>query len=367
MKAGSGGRMNKFYVFGAHSRARTAARYLTDRDSGNELLAYLIDNDEDNGDEIGGIPVIDIRNKCELDTTASVYIGTRGANFESAAKHLAELGFTDIYPVDVRLDFELRLGYFKKRFAAEGRPLVLLDELEPDSSSESSNACIFEVRSAYDKPLTKNTYVKAPYEKSIQVGAALTDKVLSDCEYRDDQGDNISTTNRQLCEVTALYWMWKHSKYDIVGLVHYRRHFLMPDKWIERMTGNEVDIILPLPLYIEPSVEENYRFRHVSSDWDHMLDFMEKNHKDQMDAVHKCFKETYYYPCNMFVMKREIFEEYCSWLFPILFYVMEKGGKREDVYQNRYPAFMAERLLTLFCYINSERYKIVSADKNFLE
>ena len=48
----------------------------------------------------------------------------------------------------------------------------------------------------------------------------------------------------------------------------------MPEDWIERMTGNGVDIILPLPLYIEPSVEENYRFRHVSSDWDHMMRFI---------------------------------------------------------------------------------------------
>ena len=69
----------------------------------------------------------------------------------------------------------------------------------------------------------------------------------------------------------------------------------------------------------------------------------------------------------MFVMKRDVFEEYCSWLFPILFYVMECVGRREDVYQNRYPAFMAERLLTLFCYINRDRFKIVSVDKNFLE
>ena len=111
----------------------------------------------------------------------------------------------------------------------------------------------------------------------------------------------------------------------------------------------------------------DYRFRHVSSDWDHMLTFMEEHHKEKMDAVHKCFDDTYYYPCNMFVMRREVFEEYCSWLFPILFYVMEKAGSRDDVYQNRYPAFMAERLLTLFCYINRDKYRIVSVDKNFLE
>ena len=66
-------------------------------------------------------------------------------------------------------------------------------------------------------------------------------------------------------------------------------------------------------------------------------------------------------------MKKEILAKYCSWLFPILFHVMDKVGKREDTYQNRYPAFMAERLLTLFCFMNRDKYKIVFADKNFLE
>lgn len=363
--------MNKLYIFGAHSRARTTAKYLTYLDNTNKLLAYLIDNDEDNEDEIGGIPVIDIRGECDLDITASVYLGMRGVNFESATKTLEFLGFSNIYPVDVRMDAELRIRYFRKRFEAEGRTLVLLDEVKSEAivldSDVTENVCIFEVRSAYDNALTKDTYVREYYEKSIQVGAALTNVILSDCEYRDNEGDNISATNRQFCEVTALYWMWKHSDYDIVGLVHYRRHFLMPNDWLKRMIGNEVDIILPIPLYIEPSVEENYRFRHISSDWDYMLEFMSENHKDQMGDVRKCFNDTYYYPCNMFVMKREIFEEYCTWLFPILFYVMEKVGSRDDVYQNRYPAFMAERLLTLFCYIHRDRYKVVSVDKNFLE
>ena len=197
--------MNKIYIFGAHARARTTARYLTDQDStgvdgrngsigasngtDNVLLAYLIDNDEDNETEIGGIPVIDIRKECDLDTSASVYIGTRGVNFDSATEHLKELGFTNIFPVDVRLDAELRIKYFRKRFAAEGRPLVLLDELETDAAgAQTPSACIFEVRSAYDKPLTKDTYVRSSYERSIQVGADLTDIVLPECEYRDNEG-----------------------------------------------------------------------------------------------------------------------------------------------------------------------------------
>ena len=39
-------------------------------------------------------------------------------------------------------------------------------------------------------------------------------------------------------------------------------------------------------------------------------------------------------------------DELCSWLFPILFDLAERGGEREDKYQNRYPGFISERLIS---------------------
>lgn len=68
----------------------------------------------------------------------------------------------------------------------------------------------------------------------------------------------------------------------------------------------------------------------------------------------------------MFVMKKEILDDYCKWAFNILFKVTEQVGTREDIYQNRYPAFMAERLLNLYTYIHRDELNIVYADKNFL-
>ncbi len=65
-------------------------------------------------------------------------------------------------------------------------------------------------------------------------------------------------------------------------------------------------------------------------------------------------------------MRKETLDDYCGWVFPILFACAAHGGKREDTYQNRYPGFLAERLMSFFFEKSRHRYKIVFADKNFL-
>lgn len=62
----------------------------------------------------------------------------------------------------------------------------------------------------------------------IHVGKANT---LDDYGFiGDNQGDNISQFNRLYCELTGLYWGWKHLNEDYIGLCHYRRYFSMRNK-----------------------------------------------------------------------------------------------------------------------------------------
>ncbi|MDE7431628.1 MAG: DUF4422 domain-containing protein [Lachnospiraceae bacterium] len=344
------------YIFGAHSRARTLGVYLTKIYPNIRIKAYLYDNDEPNADSIEGIPVICLTEDMTLEVDCPVYLGTKGVYHSALTEKLQRIGVKEIIPVTPQLDLDLRNRFLPIYYAEMGRSYDKLDSI-------SESVCIYVVRSVFDKPL-QHVPSLAVFRKEIQAGASLTEDRI--CGLTDDTGENISERNPQFCELTVLYWIWKNAKQDIVGLEHYRRHFLLQDDWYQKMRDNHIDVILPTPLYVAPSLAQNYKERHVASDWEFMMDYLKRiNPEDYKEAV-SFFDTNLYSPCNMFIMKKEVLSVLCTWLFPILFVCAEHGGKRQEAYQNRYPGFLAERLMTFFFEKCREKYKIVYADKIFL-
>ena len=69
----------------------------------------------------------------------------------------------------------------------------------------------------------------------------------------------------------------------------------------------------------------------------------------------------------MFVMKKKIFEEYCEFIFPILFELEKQVDlSGYDNYQKRQLSFLAERLTSLFIYCKVEQgYKRKTVDTLF--
>lgn len=366
--------MNKIYIVGAHSRGRTAAHYICYLNPEVSLEAYLYDNDEANETSIDGVPVIRFDENTKLHIEYPVYIGTRGIFHPTIIEKLEKIGMQDIRPITVELDLQLRNAYLKKYYASVGREFIKINDLSVVDVEDNEivdfdireKVAVYVAKSIFDKQL-KDTYELQDYEREIQVGAALTEERLGENIVVDNVGENISVRNKQFCELTALYWIWKNATEDVVGLVHYRRHFTMPFDWKKRMQKNDVDVILPVPLYVAPSLDGNFRSRHDEDAWDYMLQCLkERDVADYEEAV-SFFAGGLYAPCNMFIARKEVLDDLCEWMFPILFAVAEHIGLKEDAYQNRYPGFISERLISYFFDKNRDKYKVVYADKNFLQ
>ncbi|WP_400237733.1 DUF4422 domain-containing protein [Methanomethylophilus alvi] len=175
----------------------------------------------------------------------------------------------------------------------------------------------------------------------------------------DDTGDNISDMNPLYCELTAQYWVWKNTSDDYVGFLHYRRHFIFNDeckdlenKWgvVEypyvspnylRHVGLDdesihasiqgYDIVTMTPWNVTAAGSaDNYDHYKSSSpylhieDYDEMIKIMLERYPDYRQDVdeYNCSKFGYY--TNMFVMRRDLFDDYCEFLFGILFELSER-------------------------------------------
>lgn len=368
----------KYYIFGAHPRGRTLYEYLKTLEPQDKMLGFLFDNDEVNLAAVDGMQVIDLRKinrslaGSELDLTATVYIATRGEHHKAITGHLKELGFSDIRPVTPELDMDLRNKYVERRFSEKSKRFYKIatniDGMNKGCVNVDPRACLFIAKTPYDSEF-ENPLPLGNCEKIIQAGCALTDVRLKEATFFDNAStsDNISACNRQFSEMTALYWVWKHAKYDFAGLEHWRRRFILPDDWVDVMKRDGIDVILPVPLCVMPSIEENFKGRHDPKVWDTAMEILGEVHPEEYERAVSYFRDnSLYSPCNMLIARKAVLDDYCAWMFPVVLELNDRIGEIADKYQNRYPGFVSERMLTYFFDSRSDKYKVAYADKSFL-
>lgn len=147
---------------------------------------------------------------------------------------------------------------------------------------------------------------------------------------KDNTGDNISLKNSGYCELTGLYWAWKNLREDYIGLAHYRRHFSLHNtsdpfdgvlKYSELapMLGS-IRVFLPKKrrYYIE-NLYNHYKHTHYISQLDETRAIIAEKYPDYLPSFDRVVKRTWGYMFNMMIMERGLVNEYCAWLFDILF------------------------------------------------
>ena len=200
---------------------------------------------------------------------------------------------------------------------------------------------------------------------------------------RDDTGDNISAKNKNYCELTGYYWLWKNAKEssgDILGVVHYRRGFsgfangvksialkkdYIPLKKCEcEKILAKYDFICPVKhVFFKDTVYGQYAKAHDASDVDAIRKIVNAKYPEYIASFDKMFGGHKLYTGNLFITKKELFDSYCSWLFDILF-EFEKGNDIEKYtreYNKRVYGFLAERLLNVFLLHNKFKIKELPA------
>lgn len=222
---------------------------------------------------------------------------------------------------------------------------------------------------AYHKP---DKIVKSDVLVPIHLGRALKtaaskDGSISPDDYQwmlsnmigDDTGDNISHLNRYFNEMTALYWAWKNydklGNPDYIGLMHYRRFFNIPDyseKEIQNLIKDSDIICMP------PKLFSFIRYNICSN----LTDYVDKTfvnlkpilamagrNPKYKSAVKKFFAGTDMIFCNMFIMKKELFFEYCEFIFDILLSAHKKIKYNTTNFNNmRCCAYASEYLTSIF-------------------
>lgn len=207
------------------------------------------------------------------------------------------------------------------------------------------------------------TYVP-PMCIPTQCGSALHAKV--DGAVYDDGGENISEKNPEYCELTAHYYVWKNIDADYYGFCHYRRFFCFDESVSKpylaknelsekdvKLLGTEQsiksivesnDMIVPRSEDMGISVREHYDTspHHYAEDLDLFIDILkQKNPRLKTDSDEYLQQQRQYF-CNMFVMKREIFLEYCETLFDVLAEFDSRKKLHGDFQSDRTDGFLGE-------------------------
>lgn len=193
----------------------------------------------------------------------------------------------------------------------------------------------------------------------------------------DNTGDHISAKNPNYCELTGIYWAWKNLRADYIGLCHYRRYFAYSEgcdaSFEERkqlILGKEdyeellqsCDVIVPVRLLLEEdrTVWNQYAKYHHLEDLRTLQQVIREIQPAYADTFDMVMKRGDLYSLNMFVMKKEHFDQYCEWLFSVLFEVEKRVDISDyDTYQARIFGFMSERLLNVWLYNQKLRVKEV--------
>lgn len=221
------------------------------------------------------------------------------------------------------------------------------------------------------------------YPKQKEYKLVSIEDIAEPCELEkircDISADPLLKMEHSYSEGARIHYLWKHYPLkDYVGTAHYRRFF----KYIPNIEEilDKYDAILPKFNLGWESILKNYKYCHNEEDLLKCIDILKEKFPEYADDADYVLSHDYFIPCNIFILKKEMFCSWCEFVFGILGefdeqmgfktdldvynhvvnnmdkYVDGKGGlpNSSTAYQSRVQAFLMERLSTIFFHKNAK-------------
>lgn len=219
---------------------------------------------------------------------------------------------------------------------------------------------------------------KTPYriqqnQKNLMLGSSqytskLKDELISEGYILDDIGDNISHLNKWFGQSCGLYWVYKNSNEDFVGMNTYR--IFWNDSAISNLDVSENKLYVPSKFDVSDdginyeNLENHFRVSHGNGSYKMLMNCIKNNNILYTD-FNNWMSQKFLYPFSIFIANKKIFDKICSILFELAFDFFDTN--RYTIYnfsdhygQIRQMDFICERILHLI--FNNIDYFIPNID-----
>lgn len=172
----------------------------------------------------------------------------------------------------------------------------------------------------------------------------------------DNTGEHISDLNCYYSELTGFYWLWKnYHEAEYIGTCHYRRFLLNEQEKIFTEAEylkllKEYDLITTKRVLLNNSYHYGFSANHNIHALNVTGEVIKELHPDYYETFIRLVNGPETYFGNIIVTSKNLFDEYCDWMFSIFFEVQKRIDLEtdEDEYHKRVFGFISEFLLLVW-------------------
>jgi len=247
---------------------------------------------------------------------------------------------------------------------------ALLDEYKKyDYVNQDKQNPLIKILVSYIKPsflfkseILMPIHLGRAVEKETSKDGEISDEAIQwlheNCAGDDDFEGNISAVNRRVGFLTGTYRAWKN--YDKLGSPEYFGSFgyrkLFPPYFLNSL--KDYDAILPNCECLSGcSGKKQFILKHSKVWYDIMLEALNFVCAGDVKSFEEYFNANNLYLYEIYVLKKNLFFDFCNWIFPILDYLLKLDKSRWEISEKEEAAILKLRQQANEEYSTKEEYE----------